>query len=71
MIKFAVANPPSSVYNPPAVPTNNLPPLNINLRGFNVSLGGNTTGVCRTSGDKGVGADGIRDGMKTLFGKVK
>jgi vacuolar protein sorting-associated protein 45 len=73
MIKCAAASFPSSVYDPPAVPANNLPALNINLGGVNVSLGGNTTGVYRTSSDMGVGvqADGIRDGMKTLFGKVK
>lgn len=73
MIKYAATSFPPSVYDPPAVPANNLPALNINLGGVNVSLGGNTTGVYRTSGDMGVGvqADGIRDGMKTLFGKVK
>ena len=73
MNKSAAATFPASVYDPPAVPANNLPALNINLGGVNVSLGGNTTGVYRTSGDMGVGvqADGIRDGMKTLFGKVK
>ena len=73
MIKHAATSFPSSVYDPPAVPANNLPALNINLGGVNVSVGGNTTGVYRTSSDMGVGvqADGIRDGMKTLFGKVK
>jgi len=73
MIKSAAMTFPSSVYDPPAVPANNLPALNINLGGVNVSLGGNSAGVYRTSGDMGVGvqADGIRDGMKTLFGKVK
>lgn len=73
MVKCAAASFPFSVYDPPVVSANNLPALNINLGGVNVSLGGNTTGVYRTSGDMGVGvqADGIRDGMKTLFGKVK
>ena len=73
MVKCAAASFSSSVYDPPAVPANNLPALNINLGGVNVSLGGNTTGVYRTSGDMGVGvqADGIRDGVKTLLGKVK
>ena len=73
MVKRAAAAFPSAVYDPPAVPANNLQALNINLGGVNVSLGGNNTGVYRTSGEMGVGvqADGIRDGMKTLFGKVK
>jgi vacuolar protein sorting-associated protein 45 len=73
MIKYSATFFPSSVYDPPAVPANNLPALNINLGGVNVSLGGNSTGVYRTSGDMGVGVqtDGIKDGMKTLFGKVK
>ena len=73
MIKCAAASFPSSVYDPPAVSASDLPALNINLGGVNVSLGGNTSGVYRTSGDMGVGmqADGIRDGMKTLLGKVK
>ena len=73
VIKFAAITFPSSVYDLPVVPANNLPALNINLGGVNISLGGNSAGVYRTSGDMGVGvqADGIRDGMKTLFGKVK
>lgn len=73
MIKHAAASFPASVYDPPAVPANNLPALNINLAGVNVSLGGSNTGVYRTSGEMGVGvqADGIRDGMKSLFGKVR
>lgn len=73
MIKLSADSFPSSVYDPPAVPANNLPALNINLGGMNVSLGGNNTGVYRTSGDMGVGmqADGLKDGMKSLFGKVK
>jgi vacuolar protein sorting-associated protein 45 len=73
MIKRAAASFPPSVCDPPAVPANNLPALNLNLGGVNVSLGGNNTGVYRTSGEMGVGvqADGIRDGMKTLFGRVK
>ena len=72
MMKSAATSFPSTVYDPPPESANNLPSLNINLGGVNVSLGTNT-GVYRTSGDAGVGvqADGIRDGMKSLFGKVK
>ena len=50
-----------------------MPALNLNLGGVNVSLGGPAgTGVYRTSGE-GVSlqADGIKDGVKTLFGKVR
>jgi hypothetical protein len=47
--------------------------LNLNLGGVNVSLGGPAgTGMYRTSGEEfGVQADGIRDGVKSLIGKVK
>jgi len=73
MIKSAVMTFQSLVYDPPVVPANNLPALNVNLRGVNVSLGGNSAGVYRTSSDMGVGVqvDGIRDGMRTPLGKVK
>ena len=51
-----------------------MPSLNLNLGGVNVSLGGPAgTGVYRTSDNSGVNiqTDGIRDGVKNLFGKVK
>jgi vacuolar protein sorting-associated protein 45 len=50
-----------------------MPSLNLNLGGVNVSLGGTGgTGLYRTSGETvGIQADGIRDGMRNLFGKVK
>ena len=53
-----------------------MPSLNLNLGGVNVSLGGRSgTGVYRTSGEGPVGvsvqADGIRDGVKSLIGKVR
>jgi vacuolar protein sorting-associated protein 45 len=73
MIKSSTTSFPSTVYDPPPESASNLPSLNINLGGVNVSLGGTNTGVYRSSSDAGVGvqADGIRDGVKNLFGKVK
>jgi vacuolar protein sorting-associated protein 45 len=67
---------PPSVYDPPPESTTGsttLPSLNINLGGVNVSLGGPAgSGVYRTSGEeRGVNADGIRDGVKNLLGKVR
>ncbi|KAG6891675.1 hypothetical protein C0992_012724 [Termitomyces sp. T32_za158] len=73
MIRSAAALFPSSVYEPPPESASNAPSLNLNLGGVNVSLGGTGgTGVFRTSGD-GVGmqTDGIRDGVLSLFDKVK
>ncbi len=74
MIKSAAESFPASVYEPPPESASNAPALNLNLPGgVNVSLGGPAgTGVYRTSGE-GVGlqADGIRDGMMNLIGKVK
>lgn len=49
------------------------PSLNVQLGGLNLSVGGAAgTGLYRGTGE-GVGlqTDGIRDGMKNLFGKVK
>jgi vacuolar protein sorting-associated protein 45 len=73
MIRSAAASFPSSVYEPPPESASNAPALNLNLGGVNVSLGGPAgTGVYRTSGDAvGVQADGIRDGVRNLIGKVK
>ena len=73
MIRLAAMNFPSSVYDPPPESASNAPALNLNLGGVNVSLGGpGGTGVFRTSGETvGVQADGIRDGVMSLIGKVK
>lgn len=74
MIRNASENWPSTVFDPPPESATNMPSLNLNLGGVNVSLGGRAgTGVYRTSGEGGVSvqADGLRDGMKTLIGKVK
>ena len=73
MIRLAAMNFPPSVYDPPPESASNAPALNLNLGGVNVSLGGpGGTGVFRTSGETvGVQADGIRDGVMSLIGKVK
>lgn len=50
------------------------PSLNVQLGNIQVSVGGpGGTGVYRTAGEGGIGvqADGIRDGVMNLFGKVK
>lgn len=50
------------------------PSLNVQLGGIQVSVGGpGGTGVYRTSGENAINvqADGIRDGVMNLFGKVK
>ncbi|KAJ8496546.1 hypothetical protein ONZ45_g12407 [Pleurotus djamor] len=73
MIRSAATMFPPSVYDPPPESASNMPSLNLNLGGVNVSLGGPAgTGVYRTSSDAiGVQADGIRDGVMNLIGKVK
>jgi vacuolar protein sorting-associated protein 45 len=73
MLKAAAASFPSSVYDPPPESVSTIPSLNLNLGGVNVSLGGPTgSGVYRTSNDAvGVQADGLRDGVRSLIGKVK
>lgn len=73
MIRSSAANFPPAVYDPPPESASNAPVLNLNLGGVNVSLGGPAgTGVYRTSGEGvGVQADGIRDGVRNLIGKVK
>lgn len=73
MIRSAAASFPSSVYEAPPESASNAPALNLNLGSVNVSLGGPAgTGVYRSSGEAvGVQADGIRDGVMNLIGKVK
>ena len=62
MIKCAATSFPFSVYHSLAVPANNLPGLDINLWGANVSLGGNAANVYRTSGDECGGTSGRYEG---------
>lgn len=73
MVRSAATVFPVSVYEPPPESASNAPVLNLNLGGVNVSLGGpGGTGVFRSSGEApGVQADGIRDGVMSLIGKVK
>jgi hypothetical protein len=73
MLRLAATNFPVAVYDPPPESATNAPILNLNLGGVNVSLGGPAgTGVYRTSNEGvGVQADGIRDGVMNLIGKVK
>jgi len=73
MLRSAATSFPASVYEPPPESASAAPALNLNLGGVNVSLGGPAgTGMYRSSGeDFGVQTDGIRDGVRSLFGKVK
>lgn len=73
MLRHAAQSFPATVYEPPPESASNLPALNLNLGGVNVSLGGpGGSGVYRTSNESvGLQADGIRDGVMNLFGKVK
>jgi hypothetical protein len=75
MIRTAANNFPASISDAPVTESVSgaAPALNLNLGGVSVSLGGPSgTGVYRTSGEGvGVQADGIRDGMRNLMGKVK
>ena len=73
MVRAAAEGFANSVYEPPPESSSNAPSLNLNLGGVNVSLGGPSgSGVYRTSSDNvGVQAEGIRDGVRNLFGKVK
>ncbi|KAJ6477317.1 Sec1 family-domain-containing protein [Mycena vitilis] len=71
MVRAAAGSFTAAVYEPPPESASNAPALNLNLGGVNVSLGGSNTGVYRTSGEAvGVQADGIRDGVMNLIGKV-
>ncbi|KAL5520076.1 hypothetical protein ACEPAG_1736 [Sanghuangporus baumii] len=73
MIKSAAAGFPPTVYDPPPEAPSNAPALNLTLGNVNVSLGGPSTGVFRTDGKGGpsVQTDGLRDGVRSLLGKVK
>ncbi|KAJ3507101.1 hypothetical protein NLJ89_g6492 [Agrocybe chaxingu] len=72
MLRSAAVKFPPSVYDPPPESASNAPILNLNLGGVNVSLGGSAPGVYRTSGEGvNVQADGLRDGVMNLLGKVK
>jgi vacuolar protein sorting-associated protein 45 len=74
MVRSSAVSFPSTVYEPPPESAPTAPSLNLNLPGgVNVSLGGPAgTGVYRTSGEVvGVQADGIKDGVMNLIGKVK
>jgi len=73
MIESAASSFPASVYEPPPESATSAPALNVNLGGVSLTLGGPAgTGVYRTSGEaSGLQADGIRDGVRNLLGKVK
>ena len=73
MVRSAATSFPASVYEPPPGSVSSMPALNLNLAGVNVSLGGPAgTGVYRSS-DEGISlqTEGIRDGVKSLFGRVR
>lgn len=74
MVRSAASSFPTSVFEPPPEAPSNAPSLNITVGNMNVSLGGPAgTGVYRTSGKGGanIQAEGIRDGVRNLFGKVR
>ncbi|KAI0300333.1 Sec1-like protein [Russula brevipes] len=73
MIDFAAASFPAAVYEPPPESASTAPALNVNLGGVSLSLGGPAgTGVYRTGGESsGLQTDGIRDGVRSLLGKVR
>ncbi|GJJ13177.1 hypothetical protein Clacol_007428 [Clathrus columnatus] len=74
MMASAAAQFPSSVYNPPLeTSTSSAPAINLQLGNINVNLGGPTPGVYRSTSEGGVSvqAEGIRGGVRHLFGKVK
>ncbi|KAL5524559.1 VPS45 [Sanghuangporus sanghuang] len=73
MIRTAAAGFPPTVYDPPPEAPSNAPALNLTLGNVNVSLGGPSTGVFRSDGKGGpsVQTDGLRDGVRSLLGKVK
>lgn len=73
MIRTAAGGFAPAVYDPPPEAPSTAPALNLTLGNVNVSLGGPSTGVFRTDGRSGpsVQADGLRDGVRSLLGKVK
>lgn len=74
MIASAAAQFPSSVYSPPVeIPGTNPPGINLTLGTLNVNLGGSSPGVYRSASEGGASmqTEGIRDGVRNLFGKVK
>lgn len=73
MIRAAAEQFPASVYEPPPESATTAPSLKLNLGGVNVSLGGPAgTGVYRTSSENvGVQAEGIKEGVRNLIGRVK
>ena len=72
MIRGAAARFPPAVYDPPPESASNAPALNLNLGGVNVSLGGPAgPGVYRTNAENSIQADGIRDGVRSLIGRVR
>lgn len=80
MIQATLTNFPSSFTQPPTeVPGvstpggASTPSLNVQLGNLNLSVGGVAgTGIYRTTGEGvGIQAEGLKDGMKNLFGKVR
>jgi len=74
MMRSAAPSFPSSVYDPPPEVPNTAPALNVQVGNMNVTLGGGSSGVYRTGkngGNAQVQVDGIRDGVRSLMGKVK
>jgi hypothetical protein len=78
-VQTALTNfPPSFILPPTEISSGNTasgtgPSLNVQLGNLNLSVGGAAgTGLYRGTGEGvGIQADGIRDGVKNLFGKVK
>jgi vacuolar protein sorting-associated protein 45 len=79
MIQAALPNFPSNFTQPPVdvpAPTTpggpSTPSLNVQLGSLNLSVGGvGGTGIYRTGEGVGIQTDGIKDGVKNLFGKVR
>lgn len=73
MMSSAASTFPSTIYSAPPEAVSNAPALNLQLGNLNVNLGGATPGVYRSAGEGGTGVqtDGLRDGMRSLIGKVK
>ena len=74
MLQAALPNFAATFTQPPAeIPSSLAPSLNVQLGSINLSVGGASgTGVYRGTGDGvGIQAEGIRDGVKNLFDKMK